>query len=83
MHPDQTCQMRMGFDTTRYYDLPRGIDYAARLGSRVINAYGNDLLAIDSDAPMGGALRSDYLASPDQDIEHGYSFGLFRCGRSF
>src|ERR1700730_16771822 len=60
----------MGFDTARYHDLPDGVDYASRLVSRVINAHGIYLLAFDPDAPIGGALRRDYFASPDQDIEH-------------
>src|SRR5215472_9525216 len=75
--------MRMGFDTARHHDLARSVDYASRLGGRVIDAHRNNLLAFNSDTPIAGTLGRDYLASPDQDIEHALLLRIGQMWKTF
>jgi hypothetical protein len=70
MHPNEARQMGVGFDPAGNHDLACGINYTLRFRHRIIQPCRNDPLSLDTDTPLADALGRDYIAAPDQDIEH-------------
>jgi hypothetical protein len=63
LHRDEAREMGVRLDTARDDQLSTGIDHAPRLYTRILDAHRDDLLALDSDAPLADRLRSDDITT--------------------
>ncbi|PYN97887.1 MAG: hypothetical protein DMD91_16460 [Candidatus Rokuibacteriota bacterium] len=70
LHRDEVREVRVRLDAAGNDDLPGRVDRPSRLAERAGQGERHDLLALDADVPLSGALHRHDLSTANHEIEH-------------